>query len=276
MGLLRHLPALVLVASLAAPAAAQDNAATLADIRQDLSVLTTELAKLRRELSTTGGAGVNLAGTSALSRIDAMEAELQRLTAQNEQLGFRIEQVVRDGSNRIGDLQFRLCEIEPGCDLSSLEDPVQLGGSTGAAPGPASPLPAAPGASQLAVGEQSDFDRAKEALDSGSFRTAADLFATFTQTYTGGPLTGEAHYLRGEALSGEGDHAGAARAYLESFSGYPEGPSAAQALLKLGLKLDTLGQRADACATLAEVPLRFAQSDAAIEAQTALASMGCQ
>ncbi|KAF0675747.1 tol-pal system protein YbgF [Profundibacterium mesophilum] len=274
----RYLPALALIAGLAAPASAQDNTATLADIRQDLSVLTTELAKLRRELSTTGGVGVNLAGTSALSRIDAMEAELQRLTAQNEQLGFRIEQIVRDGSNRIGDMQFRLCEIEPGCALSDLEDTVPLGGSASAAPAaaPASPITAEQQAGQLAVGEQRDFDRAKEALDSGSFRSAADLFATFTETYTGGPLSGEAHYLRGEALSGAEDDAGAARSYLESFSSYPEGPSAPQALLKLGLKLDALGQRTDACATLAEVPLRFAQSDAAIEAQTALASMGCQ
>ena len=48
-----------------APAAlmAQDNDQTLADIRQQLTVLSVEVQKLRRELSTTGGAhGAGVAG----------------------------------------------------------------------------------------------------------------------------------------------------------------------------------------------------------------------
>ncbi len=64
---------------------------------------------------------------------------------------------------------------------------------------------AAADTTQLAVGEQADFDRAKAALDSGDFRSAADLFATFTETYTGGPLTGRGAFLRGEALAGLGE-----------------------------------------------------------------------
>ncbi|KKL68288.1 hypothetical protein LCGC14_2126500 [marine sediment metagenome] len=118
---------------------------------------------------------------------------------------------------------------------------------------------------QLAVGEQADFDRAKEALDSGSFRTAADLFATFAQTYTGGPLTGEAHYWRGRALSELGEPSEAARAYLESFSGSPEGTRAPDALLQLALKLAELDQPVDACATMGEVPMRFPGTEAALD-----------
>ena len=44
---------------LATPVAAQDRAATLADIRQELTVLWVEVQRLKRELSTTGGANVN-------------------------------------------------------------------------------------------------------------------------------------------------------------------------------------------------------------------------
>ena len=106
----------------AAPAVAQDRAKTLADIRQELSVLYVEIQKLRRELSTTGGVNSNLSGTNALELIDAMEAELQRLTASNEALTNRVDRVVSDGTNRIGDLEFRLCELESGCDIASLGD----------------------------------------------------------------------------------------------------------------------------------------------------------
>ncbi|WOI55847.1 tol-pal system protein YbgF [Palleronia sp. LCG004] len=249
---------------------------TLADIRQDLSELFSQVQSLRDELDGTGSSQMNLAGTSALGRIDAMEAELRRLTGETEELEFRINRVVTDGTNRVGDLEFRICELEPNCDIGGLGETPTLGGESGSTPvARPSPPPNQGGGAQLAVGEQQDFDRAKEALDSGSFRSAADLFETFAETYTSGPLTTEAHYLRAEALSQLGDNAESARAYLEAFSGAPQGPLAPQALLNLGLKLDVLDQRADSCATLGEVTTRYPQSDASVEAQAAWAGLGC-
>jgi hypothetical protein len=106
---------------------AQSQDETLADIRQELTVLYVEIQKLKRELSTTGGAGPLEAGGSALQRLDAIEAEVQRLTSKTEQMEHRIDQVVRDGTNRIGDLEFRLVELEGG-DLSKLGDTPTLGG----------------------------------------------------------------------------------------------------------------------------------------------------
>ena len=46
---------------------AQD-AQTLADIRQEASVLSVEIAKLRREMSTTGAPNTQLSGASTLER----------------------------------------------------------------------------------------------------------------------------------------------------------------------------------------------------------------
>ena len=88
-------------------------------------------------------------------------------------------------------------------------------------------------------------------------------------------MTGLAHLMRGESLSKLGLTSSAARAYLESYSGTPEGPTAPTALLRLGQSLDGLGQTQEACITLGEVSVRFPQSDASIEAQAARANMGC-
>ncbi|WP_102110166.1 tol-pal system protein YbgF [Oceaniglobus roseus] len=266
---------LILPAALPGAAAAQDADTTLADIKQELAVLLTEIESLKRELSTTGTPQMNLQGTSALQRIDAMEAELRRLTGDTEEMTNRVNRIVTDGTNRIGDLQFRVCELEEGCDIGALGETKPLGGEAGTVPAAAPPPPAAPSGPELAVGEQADFDRAKEALDSGSFRSAADLFKTFTETFTAGALTSQAHFYRGEALSQLGENAEAARAYLEAFSGAPEGEKAPEALLKLGLTLNTLGQQSDACAILGEVPTRFPESPASIEAQTARSSLVC-
>jgi tol-pal system protein YbgF len=275
-----RLIAFVIGLAVALPAAAQDRAQTLADIRQELSTLWVEIQNLKRELSTTGGAGGNLQGTSIPDRVNSIEAELASLTATTEELSNRIDRIVADGTNRIGDLEFRLVELEGG-DVSQLGQTSTLGGGevpAVAAPAlpPATP-PVAGGATspELAMGERDDFDRAKGALDRGEFELAATELARFTETYPGSPLTGEAHFWRGEALSALGDQSGAARAYLDSFSGDPQGVMAPDALLQLGLALDKLGQRQESCVMLGEVTVRFPTSAASLEAQTARGSMGC-
>lgn len=258
---------------------AQD-AQTLADIRAQISQLQAEFNSLKSELVTSGAAATGAAGGDALQRMDAIEAALTRLTSKTEEVELKLNRVVTDGTNRIGDLEFRLCELEEGCDIAALGDTAPLGGGVAGATGPvapATPDPAAGGtaAPELAIGEQADFDRAKEVLGQGDFRAAADLFATFAQSYPGGPLTQEAHFLRGESLSQLGDTSGAARSYLEAFSGQPSGPQAAPALLKLGQALGALGQTPEACVTLQEVGTRFPGSAEASNATLAMQGLGC-
>ncbi|MGR3540748.1 MAG: tetratricopeptide repeat protein [Hasllibacter sp.] len=256
---------------LAAPALAQDRSATLADIRQQLVLLNGEVQGLRRELSTTGGPALNLPA-SALERIDAIEAELQRLTSATEALTGRVDRVVSDGTRRIGDLEFRLVELEGG-DISTLGETSTLGG--GELPAAATPATPVTGGAQLALGEQADFDAAQAAFDGGDYASAATLFATFADSYPGGPLTGTAKFREGEALERSGDLPGAARAYLAAFSGDPNGASAGDALFRLGLALRDLGQTQEACVTLAETQGRFAGTGAASQAGEAARAMAC-
>lgn len=270
---------LSLALAFAVPAFGQD-AQTLADIRAELGDLSAQLQSLRQELVASGAKGIQAAGgASALERMDAMEAALSQLTSRTEALENRVNQVVADGTNRVGDLEFRLCEVTPGCDISTIGQTSPLGGGAVAANPVTAPAPnatPAPAGASLAMNEQSDFDRAKEVLGQGDFRGAADLFATFAETYPGGPLTGEAMYLRGEALQSAGDVPGAARAWLAAFSAEPTGARAADNLLGLGKSLGALGQTVEACATLAEVPNRFPGAPAATQAQTAMQGLGCQ
>lgn len=258
----------------ALPASAQSRAETLADIRQELSVLFVEMQRLTRELSTTGAANVPFAGGSALQRIDAIEQELQRLTARTEELDHRIQRVVADGTRRIGDLEFRLVELEGG-DVSQLGETSTLGGVTLDTPAPVSTAESE-GTAELAVGERADFDAARAALDADEFASAARLFEAFTTDYPGSPLSGEAHFLRGEASWALGKTSAAARAYLVSFSGSPDGPRAPEALVKLGLALDELGQQREACVTLGEVGERFPGTSQAQDAAAAMGAIGCQ
>jgi tol-pal system protein YbgF len=280
MRMIRLLAMLMLVPGLAF---AQDRTQTLADIRGELAALAAEFNALKAELVSSGAAANGAAGGDALQRMDTIEAELSRLTARTEQVELSLNRVIADGTNRIGDIEYRLCEQTEGCDPASLGETSVLGGG-GAAPAVvAEPVATdvgtgdtGTGGAELAVGEQADFDRAKEVLASGDFRGAADLFATFTQSYPGGPLTQEAHYQRGEALASLGETSNAARSYLEAFSGNPQGPFAPDALLKLGEALATLGQVPEACVTLTEVGTRYPGSMAATQSTVAMQGLGCQ
>jgi tol-pal system protein YbgF len=274
----RRFGLLILLALAAGPALAQDRAQTLADIRAELSALAGEFNALKSELISTGAATSGAAGGDALTRMDTIEATLARLTARTEEVELRLNRVVADGTNRIGDMEYRLCEQTEGCDPTSLAATPTLGGDAGGgavAPAVTDPAPAT-GGTELAVAEQEDFDRAKGVLASGDFRGAAELFATYAQSYPGGPLIPEANFQRGEALTALGDTSNAARAYLDAFSAAPDGPFAPDALLKLGEGLGKLGQVQEACVTLGEVGIRYPASMAATQASVAMQGLGCQ
>lgn len=263
----------VLISLRATPLAAQQDE-TLADIRQELNVLYVEIQKLKRELSTTGAPQVSTGGGSVLDRVGAIESELQRLTAETEQLEHRIGRVVEDGTNRIGDLEFRLVELEGG-DVSKLGETTTLGGDTGAAPAPAVPVQPTDGGTELAVGEQADFDAANAALQGGDYQQAADRFAAFNEAYPGSPLAPRALLGRGRALDGLGDTREAARAYLAAFTGDDAGLTAPEALYELGAALGQLGQVDQACVTLGEVGLRFPDAEATPLARQEMTALGC-
>jgi len=278
---------LIAVALLLAPASAPaQEAETLADIRQELTVLFVELQKLKRELSTTSGVA-QPSGGPLLDRVNAIESQVQDLTAKTEELEFRIDRVVRDGTNRIGDLEFRLCELEPECDIADLETGTTLGGvmpETGTEPSPPEPdtdtgTETGTGTDldspQLAVSEREDFAQAADAHDAGEHARAAELFAAFLEAYPGSPLGDRARLLRAKALEADGQQSAAARAFLDAFSAAPDGPEAAEALTRLGRALGRLDQIDEACVMLAQVGARYPDSPQVAEADAAMARLGC-
>ena len=284
MAMRRAIAAVALLAfawALPAPVAAQSQGATLADIRQELTVLNVEIQRLKRELSTTGAPAVDAGqGGTTLERVNAIEGALQQLTARTEELEHRIERVVRDGTTRIGDLEFRLCELEPDCDIGALGEVPSLGGGDGQQNGGAATPAPSPGdvdTPELAVGEQADFDAATAALEAGEQARAARLFAAFLDDYPNSPLAAGAYLGRGAALGEQGDRTGAARAYLEAFSVAPDGAQAPEALYRLGRSLGQLGKVDEACVTLSEVGARFPEAGEVVtRAQTERARLECR
>jgi tol-pal system protein YbgF len=263
----------------AAPAAAQQQTTprTVADIRAELTLLNSQIGQLRNELVRSGAArGLPSDPATALTRLDQLDAELRRLTDRVDVLTNDVRRIVEDASNRVGDIEFRLTELEGG-DTTILGAPEPLGGGlSGPRPRPVAPAVAPGNAGQLAVAEQSDFDAAVAAADAGDNARAAELFAGFLATYPGGPLSTEAQYRRGEALAAQGDWRGAARSFLDAFSGAPQGELAPRSLYRLAISLREIGQTEEACLTLTEVETRYPGSEVSGEAAAERQALRCQ
>lgn len=278
MRLRRVLATFATAAMIFALAGAGHAQTTIADVKAELGVLDSQIEQLRNEIVRTGAArGLPTDPATALTRLDQLQAELRSLTDRVDVLSNDVRRIVDDASNRIGDIEFRVTELEGG-DVSVKPPVATLGGGlTGPKPRPTAPQTApAAGGDALAVTEQSDFDAAVAAASSGDNALAARLFATFLETYPGGPLATDAQFRRGEALAATNDWRGAARSFLDAFSGAPQGPQAPQALYRLAVSLSRLGDTQNACLTLAEVDSRYPGSAVSADVAAERLKLRCE
>lgn len=281
---MRVIGAILLAVFMSPMAVKAQDEQTLADIRQELEFVYAEIVNLKRELSTTGSATQTANTGPALQRIDALETEVRRITGSLETKQNWIERIVNDGTNRVGDLEFRLCELETGCDIGSLDRTAPLGGgvpnrqvSNGNTQGVTQPITDAGAVDTTGAtdSEVATFQRALAAFEAQDFASASSQFDTLVTNFPGGPLTGEAHYWKGAAQAGLGDWGAAARSFLESFSGSPQGTKAPDALYRLGISLRELGQIEEACLMLSEVLIRYPAATILGEAAAERDALGC-
>ncbi len=245
----------------AAPAAHADS---VAELRSELQALSGVVAELARELSSGEAAEQPDFDGSVIERVERIREELARLTGRTEELEFRIRRAIDEASNRLGDLEFRLTELEGG-DPSELPPPRPLGGEAEST----EPMP------ELAAGERTAFDAARELADAGDHDAAAEALSDFLDLYPGSPLGADASILLAETHRARGSESDAARTYLNLYLADTEGADAPRALLALGQSLGRLDQREEACVMFDELTERFPDSSEASEAGSAREELGC-
>lgn len=229
------------------------------DLRYRLDVLDAELADIRARLGGQVGSVVNTpqsggtgGGGVSSDRFNQLEGEIRRLTAQVEQMQNQLTRISQDATRRFGDIEFRLNELE-GNPTDGAVQP--LGGtpstqdSVGAVIEP-----------RVSVSEQGDLDRAAQDVEQGRFDQAEDRLRQFLNEFQGSPLTADAWYWLGESQFVRGQHAEAARSYLNGYNFDRQGREASKNLYKLGVTLGRLGQLNEACLTLREVGAQFPNS----------------
>ncbi|MGF1659922.1 MAG: hypothetical protein ACFCUS_10860 [Rubrimonas sp.] len=232
-------------------------------------------------------------------RIDALETEIRRLTAELERLGHALRQAEAANRARFDDFEFRVTELEGGDPTAALR------GDPGDAPPPAAPQgggaapqtaperaperavgepPAAlgvlrePAPRPAGAGEQADFDAAMRDLDALGLEAGGRSVDDFLARHPQGALAGRARLALGGAYAEEGRFAEATRELVAGLRADGDGPSGPPTLLLLAETLHALGRTADACAAFAEFDARYpdAPADVAGEARRSAQRLGCR
>ncbi|MDO5528791.1 MAG: tol-pal system protein [Paracoccus sp. (in: a-proteobacteria)] len=269
---------------------------TLAEMQASLRGVAADLQALRAELVASGAEGfAAVGGDGALDRMNALEAKIAGLTDRLEQLENRVRRIVADGTARLGDLEFRLCEMDAHCDLGALMT-AELGAfgvpalDGGQVPGPntgapdlgaviSTPLPPpdapAPEFGPATPEEARHFQAAQDAIAEGDHARALDILDRLISSHSGGPLTAEALFMRGETMEAQGAGADAGATWLEAYAADPGGPRAAPSLLRLARALSETGPPERACPFWAELVSRYEDRPEAAEAEAKMAEIDC-
>ncbi|MDP1701057.1 MAG: tol-pal system protein YbgF [Aestuariivirga sp.] len=107
------------------------------------------------------------------------------------------------------------------------------------------------------------YERSNESLLRRQFGDAEAGFSSFVSKYPEHSLAGSAQYWLGETYYAQGDFRQAAQNFLQGYKGYPKSRRAPDSLLKLGISLNKLGQKQQACAAFGAIGGEFPNAVAA-------------
>lgn len=105
------------------------------------------------------------------------------------------------------------------------------------------------------------YEKAFKLLKESNYADSTTEFDTFINLHPNHSLAGNAQYWLGETYYAREDFSNAAKAFAKGYQKYRTAPKAADNLLKLGLSLQSLGAKDDACVTYTQLIKEY--SDAA-------------
>jgi len=229
------------------------------------------------------------------SRFADLDTQLRDITGRVEELNFKVTQLTERLDKLVGDVDFRLSALErggapaaasaaPGPAAAAPASPPPAGraptpseaqvppgqtrmvlvpGPAGAQPTPGAALPAQTAAVTLPAGSpEAQYEFAYAQLlqaqrEQGDFGRAESALKAFVAANPNHRLAGNAQYWLGETYYVRNDMTKAAQTFLEGVKKYPDGPKAADTMLKLGMALTAINQKAEACGVFGELKNRF-------------------
>jgi TolA-binding protein len=233
------------------------------------------------------------------ARVDALESQLQTLTGQTEQNAYQLRELEKQFTAYKAEMDRRFpAEAAGEATPASLAvvptvKPTPAASTTAAAPAKkpaATPAkPASPDAARLALVKKVEIpstgNEQQDAYDYGFRLWNAKLYpeaeTQLKTVVTKWPKSNQASFaqnLLGRAYLDEGKPSLAAVAFYNNYKDRPSGPRAPHSLMYMGVALEKLGRKADACKAFRELEDVYgdkAPQDVRTDAAAAKAKAGC-
>ena len=257
-----------------------------------LDRLERDMNMLQRQVyrgTSPGGAPVPMspadtqAAVNSEVRFGQIDDQMRSITGQIEELTNGLAQLKRRLDTLQSDIDQRLTALEHGqgggtvaaaAPAAGAAEPRALAGATptkGAGANPAEPasqsgvlgqiggeqVAARPPAPPSNATPQEQYNYAFGLLRQANYPAAEQSLRAFVQQHPNDPLAGNAQYWLGETYYVRQDYTNAAAVFAEGYQKYPKGGKAPDNLLKLGMALGQLGQKADACRAFARLDRDF-------------------
>ena len=173
-------------------------------------------------------------------RLQDLESTLQRMTRDQEQTTFKLDEIARDNAallTRLGETETR---------IKASEERAQAAATAAAEAEQAGRSPTGDANADLA---------AARALSDPAAQ--AQAYETLITNWPSTPQAGEAGYRLGDLKRGANDMAGAVQAYAGALAGWPTTPWAGETTLKLARALAATDRNTQACGALGEFNRRY-------------------
>ncbi|MBU0824144.1 MAG: tetratricopeptide repeat protein [Alphaproteobacteria bacterium] len=231
------------------------------------------------------------------ARVDALESQLQTLTGQTEQNAFQLRELEKQFTAYKAEMDRRLSDpaaiVTPASAVTTptVRPPTttSTASATPTKPPAAKPAATTTSAARLALVKKVEIpstgNETKDAYDYGYRLWEAKLYpeaqAQLKQVVTKWPSSSHASFaqnLLGRAYLDEGKPSLAAVAFYNNYKDRPSGARAPHSLMYMGVALDKLGRKADACKAFRELEEVYgdkAPQDVRTDAAAAKTKAGC-
>lgn len=232
-------------------------------------------------------------------RLQQLESDLRTLTGKIEEQSYAIDQIRRQVESESQDALTRIQVLE---NVQAQQQSAAAASASSAllpAAGPGyayTPLSSSPGsqhppATSAPMAMQTAFPTAPDMSDpaslyehafslvkGGDFAAAETAFDGFLKSYPDHPLSPNALYWLGETYYVRNDYDRAAKVFAEGYQKYPEGPKAADNLLKLGMALAGQGKKNDSCIALKQIAIQYPKGPPPVlqRAEQEMNGLGCE
>lgn len=256
------------------PAAAQD----VTVIMQELSDVREDLKILQRQMYNDGGSDLVVTVGQLDELIRSTAGRLDELDHKIKQLDEKIDLINKDIDVRMKLLEGKKITGSGGGTVdnsSKFAAPVAqnapqsiVGGSI--SNGDLKPI-RKPTAAEI-------YQQGLEALKASDFAAAEENFNTVLNKYSKDKLAGNAQYWLGETYYARKDYSRAAVAFAKGYQGYKNSPKGADSLLKLGMSMQELGKKEEACAAFLSLKTEFPKAEKTLQnkATERAKNLGCK